>query len=382
MRIVLAPDSFKESMTAYQACVAMRAGVKRIFPDADVICVPMADGGEGTVDALVAAKEGALFETQVRGPLGSYHLANIGLIGGLAVIEVAEAVGINRVGLADRDVWKANTEGVADLLNAALGQGAERIIVGLGGTGTNDAGAGFLVGMGASLLDVNGREVPPDLAHLHQIETVDLSAVKLSDDVEIDLACDVTNPLLGHNGCSAVFGPQKGLRYGDIQQADQGIERFVGALETAVGRPLRGIAGAGAAGGLGVAFLALGAKMRSGVETVAAAAGLEEALIGADLMLTGEGSIDGQTLQGKTLMGVVALARDAGVQTIGFGGRVTADADELLAHGFSALIPITTQVGSLQKAIEDGPRNLMLAVCNTMRLLKLGMSCGKGSNVE
>lgn len=372
MRVVVAPDSFKESLTAPEACLAMKRGILDVFPQADVVMVPMADGGEGTVDALVEGQGGQILTARVRGPLGEPRDARLGLVGDLGIIEVAEAVGIGLVPPGKRDVWKATSLGVADLVDHAVSHGARRLLIGLGGTGTNDAGAGFLAGLGARLFDADHVELAPTPRNLSRVATVDLSRLALPAGIRIDLACDVTNPLLGRNGASAVFGPQKGLASEDVETADRAHEVFISALEAAVGRRVRDTPGAGAAGGLGAALVAVGAIVRSGVETVAEAANLAEAVEGSDLVLTGEGRIDAQTLRGKAPAGVAAVAAAQGVDVIAFAGSVSPEAETLIDSGFSAIVPITSEAGSLEKALASGSRNLEAAVRTSMRLFRLG----------
>ncbi|RMI08794.1 glycerate kinase [Cellulomonas triticagri] len=374
MRIVLAPDSFKESMSAAQAAAAMARGVHRVLPGATCVPVPMADGGEGTTDALVAALGGRLLEVPTTDALGRPVTGAVGLApGGLAVLEVAAAVGIGLVAPGDRDVMAATSAGVAPLVRAALAAGSGRVVVGLGGSATNDGGAGLLVGLGARLLDAAGDPVPPEPRALHRVAAVDLSGLdpRLRD-VAVELACDVTSPLLGPDGASAVFGPQKGASPEQIRTLDAALTTLVTALEAAAGRTVRDEPGAGAAGGLGAAFLALGATRRPGVEVVVEAAGLTEHVRGADLVLTGEGAVDAQTLAGKTPAGVAAVARRAGVPIVAFAGRVDPSADALLDHGFAAVVPILRGLGDVAEALAAGPDNLEHAVATTLRLLRLG----------
>lgn len=386
MRIVLAPDSFKESMTAAQAAAAMARGVRRVFPDAVCVQAPMADGGEGTTAALTSALGGTIRTVAVRDALGRAAQGEVGLVAGeaggagdpavtpgagdLAVLEVASAVGLEAVPPGERDPMVATSLGVADLVRAALDLGARRIIVGLGGSATNDGGAGLLVGLGARLLDGAGEPVAPVPGRLGQVALVDLTGLDPRvGEVSIELACDVTNPLLGPDGASAVFGPQKGATPEQVEVLDGALAVFADALERAVGFAVRDVAGAGAAGGLGAAFLALGASRRPGVEVVMDAVGLADLVRGADLVLTGEGSVDSQTLAGKTPAGVAAVAGRHGVPVVAFAGRVPASADVLLEHGFLAVVPILTQVVTLPEALALGAENLERAVATAMRLV-------------
>lgn len=369
MRVVLAPDSFKESMTAAEAAAAMARGVRAVHPGADCVEVPMADGGEGTADALVAALGGRWRELVVRDQLGRGVLARYGLAAdGLAVIEVAAAVGLGHVPEAGRRIMASTSLGVSDLVLDALAAGATRLVVGLGGTGTSDGGAGLLAGLGAVWRDADGRELPPHPDGLALLERVDLDGLdpRLGG-VTIELACDVTNPLLGPRGAAAVFGPQKGATPEQVPAIEAVLRRVADALTRAGLQDVRDVPGAGAAGGLGAAFLALGARLRPGAEVVAEAARLEEAVRGADLVLTGEGSIDRQTLAGKTPAGVAAVAVRCGVPVIAFAGRVGEGEADLLAAGFAAIVPIIAEPFDLATALREGPANLERAVAEALR---------------
>lgn len=391
MRVVCAPDSFKESMDAGVAAAVMAAAVRRVVPEAECVEIPMADGGEGTTRALVAARGGRLVPVAVRDALGRAAVGEIGVAGGrdgegehasgahasgerggsrLGVLEVASAVGIGMIAREERDPLAATSVGVADLVRAVLDEGAARLVVGLGGSATNDGGSGLLVGLGAVLRDAAGAVVPPVPARLGEVADVDLGGLdpRLAA-VTIELACDVTNPLLGPTGASAVFGPQKGASPSDVVLLDGALATFVTALEAATGRSVRDVPGAGAAGGLGAAFLALGARRRRGVDVVIDAVGLDDAVAGADLVLTGEGSIDEQTLAGKTPAGVAEVAARHGVPVVAFAGRVAPGAEVLLEHGFTAVVPIVHEVGPLSAVLADGEANLARAVATAVRLL-------------
>ncbi len=372
MKIVLAPDSFKESMTAAEAAAAMARGVRRVLPGADCVEVPMADGGEGTTAALVAALHGRLADVPTLDALGRPHVATIGLAGDdLAVLEVAAAVGLALVAPRERDVLAGTSLGVASLVRAALDAGARRLVVGLGGSATNDGGAGLLVGLGARLLDEASRPVEPAPRELARVAAVDLSGLDPRlEDVNLELACDVSSPLLGPAGASAVFGPQKGAGAAEVAALERALGAFADALETATGKRVRDVPGAGAAGGLGAAFLALGASLRPGVEVVAQAAGLARHVRDADLVLTGEGSIDRQTLAGKTPAGVARVAQLAGVPVVAFAGRV--ESAPQLDRVFAAVVPILRRLGTLDEALRAGPDNLEHAVATALRLLQLG----------
>lgn len=373
MKIVIAPDSFKESMSAAEAAAAIARGVHAVVPDAACVLVPMADGGEGTTDALVAALGAKFRRVRTRDALGRPIEAGYGLTAdGLAIVEVATAVGIGQIAPADRDIMRATSLGVGDVVLDALDAGATRLIVGLGGSVTTDGGAGLLQRLGAVLLAEDGSVVPPTPEGLVRLARVDLRGLdpRLAR-LQIEAACDVTNPLLGATGAAAVFGPQKGAAPEQVPVLDAALARLADAL-TAAGAPdVRDQPGAGAAGGLGAAFLSLGGGMRRGVEVVAEAAGLDAHIRGADLVITGEGSIDSQTRFGKTPAGVAEVAQRHGVPVIAFAGRVAPDAHILLDHGFSAIVPIIRGPADLATALAEGAANLEAAAATAMRLYRM-----------
>lgn len=367
MKIVLAPDSFKESMSAARAIAAMQEGVATVLPDAECVGVPMADGGEGTVDAVVDALDGDHVTVEVFDALGRPVSARYGFVAHrrLAVIEMAAASGLEQIAPDDRDALQTSTFGVGQLISDALDRGAREFVVGLGGSATNDAGAGMLTALGVVLADAAGAPLPPGgaaLAGLHRIELDGLDA-RLAD-VRIQLACDVTAPLLGPGGASAVFGPQKGATPADVDVLEAALATFARvASATHTDTP-----GAGAAGGLGFALLEfLGATARPGVELVAETVGLERALEGAQWVFTGEGGVDAQTLMGKTPYGVAQVASRAGARVAIFAGRVGPDAAVLLDHGVDAIVGITAEGTPLQQALREGPASLARACADFAR---------------
>lgn len=373
MRIVLAPDSFKESMTAAEAAAAMALGVHQVYPEAECIEVPMADGGEGTTDALVAALGGSWREVSARDALGRPIKASYGLAAdGLAIIEVASVVGLAQLAPGERDIMRASSEGVATLILDALDAGATRLLIGLGGSATNDGGAGLLVGLGAVLLDSHGQPLDPTPQGMQDLSRIDLTGLdpRLAE-LNIDVACDVTNPLLGPSGASAVFGPQKGASPAQVALLDSTLRRWADAFSSATGTQFRTEPGAGAAGGLGFALLTLGGRTRSGIELVMEAVGLDSHLADADLVLTGEGSLDSQTLSGKTPYGVALAAARHGVPVIAFAGRLGEGAQELVGNGFAAVLSIVQGPCDLATALREGSANLEQSVATALRLLAL-----------
>ena len=373
MKIVLAPDSFKESLTAPEACAAMQRGIRAIQPDAEVVAVPMADGGEGTAVTVAAALDGDVREVPVHDATGAPRTGRIGWAAEerLAIIDVAEACGLEHVPAGARNALTADTYGVGELLAAALDLGAERLIVGLGGSATNDAGAGMLRALGARLTSADGHDLAPGGAALADLASVDLLGLRPElARVQVQIASDVDNPLLGERGASAVFGPQKGADPDQVRQLDAALSRWADVMEEAVGRSVRDIPGAGAAGGLGAALLAVtAARIDSGATVVMDAAGLDAALEGADLCLTGEGSFDSQSAAGKVPVRVAQRAHNAGVPTVILAGRVAMEPGEALPDGVIAAVPIIRGVSDLPTALREGGANLEAATATVMRLL-------------
>jgi len=312
LRVVVAPDSFKESLSAVQVADAIAAGVLDAMPQAQVLCIPMADGGEGSLDAVLAATGGERRRAQVRNANGAEIVADWGWLGeGRAFIEMATAAGLERIAPAMRCARAASSFGVGQLILCALDAGAHHLMLGLGGSACNDAGAGLLQALGARLLDAQNQPLPAGGAALADLVTLDLSGldVRLAD-TRFTLAVDVDNVLCGPAGASAIFGPQKGASLEDVAQLDAALAHFADVLAQASGQDLRNLPGMGAAGGLGLPIKALFETIfQPGVELIAALAGLDDALQRADLVFTGEGSLDRQTLLGKTPAGVARHAR-------------------------------------------------------------------------
>ncbi len=373
MRVVCAPDSFKGSMSALVAAQAMREGVLRAVPTADCVLVPMADGGEGTVAAFTEALGAQLVTVAASDALGRPVRAQYGYLAGarLAVIEVAAAVGLALLKRNELDVSRASSFGAGALVRDALDRGARRLIIGLGGTATNDAGAGLMTALGARFIGEDGLVLPLGGAALARLARVDLSGLdpRLAR-LDVQVACDVETTLLGSRGASAVFGPQKGATSVDVQALDAALTRWADVVEPLVGRRVRDLPSSGAAGGLGACLAAFfGAELVGGAALVAETVGLRAQLAGADWVFTGEGTVDAQTMAGKTAWGVLELTRQSGVPVIIFAGRVAPDASALLAHGATALVPITPENQTLSAALAAGPANLAAAAERVARLL-------------
>ena len=375
MKILIAPDSFKESLSSEKVAAAIATGWRDVFPDADLVLLPVADGGEGTTEALVAATGGQLFRETVTGPLGGAVVATWGMLGDgrTAVIETAAASGLDLVAMNERDPWRATSRGTGELILAALGKNPERIIVGLGGSATNDAGAGLLQALGARLLDNNDDELDPGGGSLANLATLDLAGLdsRLAQ-IRFDVACDVDNPLLGDQGASAVFGPQKGASPEMVARLDTNLGTFARVLHSATGKDVVSVPGAGAAGGLGAAFIGVfDAHLKSGIDIVLDAVAIDRHLAGADLVITGEGRIDGQTGRGKTPVGVSRRARRQNVPVIALGGSITDDAVGVHDQGIEALFSIVPGVVSLDQALSDTAANLIRVTRNIAAVWKL-----------
>lgn len=372
---ILAPDSFKESMTAEQACASMQRGILRAMPDAQCIHVPMADGGEGTVDALIAALAGERIACEVTGPLPHQQIKTyFGLVDGAktAVIEMAKANGIDLLEPEQRNPLLTSTCGTGEMIMKALDLGVNKMILGLGGSVTNDGGAGMAQALGAKYFDAAGNSVAACGGSLNRIQKIDLSGLDARlKQTEIMIASDVNNPLCGANGASYVFGPQKGADAEMVNILDQNLSHFADIVETAIGASYQHMAGAGAAGGLGFGLLAFtGANIRSGVELVIEQCHLAEKIARADYVLTGEGKIDFQTQFGKTPYGVAKLAKQLNKPVIAFAGLLGEGFDELYNLGFDQIIGINPPDCTMQDALDKAESNLQKACENIAERLK------------
>jgi glycerate 2-kinase len=376
MKIVIAPDSYKESLSAMEAADCIEKGFKRIIPDAEYVKVPMADGGEGTVQSLVDATAGSIIPAMVTGPLGEPVEAFFGLLGDkkTAVIEMAAASGIHLVPPGKRNPLVTTTKGTGELIKAALDLGVSHIIIGIGGSATNDGGAGMAQALGARLLDAEGREIGGGGGALSSLSSIDLSQLdeRLAG-VMIEVACDVDNPLTGEKGASAIFGPQKGADPQMVERLDRNLEHYAVIIERDLGKKIKEVPGAGAAGGLGGGLLAfLPAELKRGVDIVIAAAGLEQIVADADLVITGEGRIDGQTIFGKTPIGVARTAKKSGVPVIGLAGSIARDSDIVREHGIDAVFSIVPGAISLEEAFEHAAEYVEQSAANIAAVWKMG----------
>lgn len=355
MKVVIAIDSFKESLTSLEAGNSAAAGIRRVFPRSECIVRPLADGGEGTVDALVAACEGKKIEISVTGPLGEPVLCQYGLIEKTktAIIEMSGAAGITLVPASKRNPLFTTTYGVGEVIRDAIEKGCSHFIIGIGGSATNDGGAGVLQALGFSLLDKNGTPIRSGALGLKDLASInDKNALPKLKDCTFRIACDVTNPLCGEKGCSAVFGPQKGANKSMIQEMDQWLARYAALAVEKYPAADPSYPGAGAAGGLGFAFLTfLHGKLESGIQIVLDETRLADYVKDADLVITGEGRLDGQTVFGKAPIGVAKTAKQYCKPVLAFSGCVTSDASACNAAGIDAFFPILRTVTSLEEAM-------------------------------
>lgn len=373
--IVLAPDSFKESMTAKEVCEAMERGIRKANSQIRCIHVPMADGGEGTMQSLVDATGGRLYSKEVVGPLGNNVVAEYGILGNgeIGVIEMASASGIHLVDSEKRNPLITTTFGTGQLIKACLDKGVKKLLIGIGGSATNDGGAGFIQALGGRLLDENGDDLSYGGGALAKLHTIDLSNLdERLKYVSVEVACDVNNPLCGKEGASYVFGPQKGATREMIEILDQNLSHYAEVIKEQLGKDVISKAGAGAAGGLGAGLMAfLDVKLKSGIEMVIEYANLEEKVRDADMVWTGEGSIDFQTQYGKTPLGVAMIAKKYNKPVIALAGRVGNDIDVLYDKGIDAIFGIMRGVTSIEEALVKGPENVEKTSENIIRLLNI-----------
>jgi len=378
MKIVIAPDSFKENMTSLEVATAIEKGIMQVFPEANCVKVPMADGGEGTVQSLVDATNGRIVYKTVIGPLGNTVDAYYGFLGNgkTAVIEMAEASGLPLVPKDKRNPLLTTTYGTGELIMTALDQGVKHIIIGIGGSSTNDGGAGMAQALGVRFIDDQGNELTDHAGGgmLDKITKIDISGLDARlKQTEILVACDVDNPLCGERGASNVFGPQKGATADMVKILDANLEHFANQIQAHLGKNVKDISGAGAAGGLGAGLVAFcDAKMKRGVDIVIEATKLEQALEGAVLAITGEGKVDFQTAFGKTPSGVAKAAKQSNIPVVAIGGALADDARGVYEHGIDGLESAAARDMSLEEAIRNSRSHLQLAGERLARLLIIG----------
>ena len=377
MKIVIAPDSYKESLSALEVATAIEQGFREIWPDADYVKIPVADGGEGTVEAMVAATAGRLVHVDVTGPLGSSVQAFYGLSGDArsAFIEMAAASGLALVPVDSRDPLKTTSKGTGELIRHALDAGVEHIVIGIGGSATNDGGAGMVQALGARLLDAQNNDIAHGGAGLEALARIDISQLDaLLAACRIEVACDVTNRLTGKEGASAVFGPQKGATPEVVARLDRALTHYAQLISRDLDVNVLELAGGGAAGGMGAALYAFcGAQLRSGIEIVTDALHLDAWVADADLVVTGEGRIDSQTIHGKVPVGVANVAKRYNKPVIGIAGSLTPDVGIVHGHGIDAVFSVIYTICTLEDALKNAKENVRMTARNVAATLNAGL---------
>lgn len=375
MKVVIAIDSFKGSLSSLEAGYAIEEGIRRVRPDVRAFVKPLADGGEGTVEALVQGMNGESQRVTVTGPLGEKVNCSYGIIRATntAVIEMAGAAGITLIPKEKRNPLYTTTYGVGEVIVDAVNKGCRRFLIGIGGSATNDGGIGMLQALGYGFLDQNGRQIPPGAVGLAQLaEITDTDVLPELKECEFRVVCDVVNPLCGRLGCSAVFGPQKGATPDMILQMDKWLQKFAKLAGEKYGEGKENHAGAGAAGGMGYAFLTFtNAVLESGIEMVLEETGLEQYIKEANLVITGEGKLDGQTAMGKAPVGVARLAKKYGIPVIAFAGCVEKEAVKCNEQGIDAFFPVLRKISTLEEAMkpQNAKENLADTAEQVFRLL-------------
>lgn len=379
MNIAIAIDSFKGSLTSMEAGRACMDGIKRVFPQSQVKIFPIADGGEGTVDALTEGMGGKTECIRVTGPLGQKVDATYGIIPttSTAVIEMSAASGITLVPEKDRNPLYTTTYGVGEIIAHAIGKGCRSFIVGIGGSATNDGGVGMLQALGFSFTDENGNDIPKGASGLEKLCSIDASnALAELSECSFSIACDVKNPLCGNDGCSAVYGPQKGADPEMIEKMDKWLLSYAKLAKESFPHADENFPGSGAAGGMGFAFRTfLGGELKNGINMILAETGIEEYIKSSDYVITGEGRLDSQTVMGKAPAGVAAIAKKYSKPVIAFSGSVTADAGVCNSHGIDAFFPVLRRITTLEEAMEksQAAKNMADTAEQVFRTLRINM---------
>lgn len=376
MKVVVAIDSFKGSLTSLEAGEAVKNGIEKVC-EAEVLVIPVADGGEGTTETLTGGLGGKIQAVEVTGPDGKKVRAKYGILpdGETVVMEMAQAAGLTLVRRKERNPRKATSYGVGEMIRDAISHGGRKFIVGIGGSATTDGGVGMLQALGYRFYDRNGEEIGRGIEELDNIDRIDATAVMAElQSCSFQIACDVTNPLCGKQGAVYVYGPQKGVHQDEREELDRKMMHYAKKTEEWLEKDCCKIPGTGAAGGLGFAFVCYlpNVTLKSGVEMILEAAGLEKEIREADLIITGEGRIDSQTAMGKLPAGVAQMAKKYGKTVLAFGGSVTEDAGICNEKGIDALFPIVREITTLEEAMEPerARKNLMLTTEQVFRLLQ------------
>ena len=379
MKIVIAPDSYKESLSALEVATQIEAGFREVFPNAHYVKLPVADGGEGTVEAMVAATNGEIIIVDVTGPLVDQVQAFYGISGDKqqAFIEMAAASGLEQVPPELRNPLNTTSWGTGELIRFALDSGVQSILIGIGGSATNDGGIGMVQALGARLLDSNGEPLGLGGREVARLASIDISGLdKRLKECRIEVACDVTNLLTGKEGATAVFGPQKGATREMISELDQALDHYAKIIARDLDIDVLTLSGGGAAGGMGAALYAFcGAELRQGVDIVTEALKLDELVRDADLVITGEGRIDSQSIHGKVPIGVAKVAKRYNKPVIGIAGSLTADVGVVYDHGLDAVFSVLYSICTLEEALDNAGDNLRMAARNIAATLAIGGGC-------
>lgn len=373
-KFIIAPDSFKESLDAFQVAVAIKEGLSKVFKDDEFLLIPMADGGEGTSEVIIHAMEGEFRKIKVTGPLGEEIVAKYGLASKkkTAVIEIAAACGLDLVEREKRNPLYTTTYGVGEIILDALDNGIEHLIIGLGGSSTNDGGLGMLQALGVKAYDNEGNEVGLGGKELIKIKSIDLSCIDSRiKNICIEVACDVENPFVGGSGATYIFGPQKGADASTVEELEKGMKNYATVIKGAYNVDIGNMPKAGAAGGLGGAFILLGCKLVKGIDNVLKHTNFEDRVKDADYIFTGEGSIDSQTRYGKTISGIANVAKKYDIPVIVLAGKVGDDIESLYDIGVTSVFGIVDKPKNLQEALKDGYTSLRKTSENIARLLKI-----------
>lgn len=373
MKILIAPDSYKESMSAFMASTAIREGIQKVLPEAQCTIVPMADGGEGTADCLMYQRKGEQISCHVVDPLGAPIDTAFTWFGQTrtAVIEVAKACGIMLIKADAKDPLTATSYGVGEIIKKALEKGSQEIILTLGGTVTNDGGSGMLQALGGKLLDVDGKQIAFGAGHLHEVEQVDLSEpIRLLQKVKVTVLCDVKNQLLGDQGATYVFGPQKGVTKGLLKVIESAMEHYAKQVTKDIGRDITKVKGSGAAGGLGFALFAVSnAQFKCGADYVMENTDFEKKIKDCDFVITGEGSIDAQSLQGKVPIRIAQMAKKYGKPVYVFVGKQSGPMEQFYENGITAVFCILRSIKSMEQVLNEAEKNLRITVENFTRVI-------------
>lgn len=376
MKIVIAPDSYKESLSALEVATQIEAGFREIFPEACYVKLPIADGGEGTVEAMVAATNGDIIEVDVTGPLGDPIHSFYGISGDRqqAFIEMAAASGLEQVAPELRNPMNTTSWGTGELIRYALDSGVQSILIGIGGSATNDGGIGMVQALGARLLDSDGEPLGLGGREVARLASIDISGLdKRLKACCIEVACDVTNLLTGKEGASAVFGPQKGATPEMVTKLDQALEHYAKIISRDLDIDVMMLSGGGAAGGMGAALFAFcGAQLQQGIEIVTRALKLDELVRDADLVITGEGRIDSQSIHGKVPIGVAKVAKRYNIPVIGIAGSLTPDVAVVYGHGLDAVFSVLYRICTLDEALNEAGDNLRMAARNIAATIAIG----------